>query len=506
MGFWGIEVKPGKSTPYHADNVQGKLRVTQATLGIGSSAEKSILQCSSGHKSPVFLCSLLPNKIESCPLNLEFDDDDLVAFSVVGPRSIHLSGYFVTVDGDDYEYDSFDEDAEGSETEESSEHDSEDGYDFIDDSDADMYPSSHIPNSGVVIEEIVDDDKPESGDDPTKQLKKKKQVAHLKEDKSSHLPIVVRGETVPPNLEDEDDAEENEDKDGFPISVAEKGKSESPKEETEIKEEQAHKKTEKANKRAKQVDHSASIKRKVENAEEDEQQQDGKKKKKRKDKLKEHGKGESSHASDNINETNETTPDEKHPEEVKTTVDVNDVSHAKDGQPLSNNEVLVEKKNKKKNKKKTTKESEEATTPNQIANTVENKDLSISEKSGKKQTEDKPSQVRSFANGLVIEELSTGKPDGKSATPGKKVSVKYIGKLKKNGKIFDSNVGRATFKFRLGLGQVIKGWEVGVNGMRIGDKRRITVPPSMGYGDKRAGSIPPNSWLVFDVELVNVGG
>ncbi|XP_019442297.1 PREDICTED: peptidyl-prolyl cis-trans isomerase FKBP53 [Lupinus angustifolius] len=168
--------------------------------------------------------------------------------------------------------------------------------------------------------------------------------------------------------------------------------------------------------------------------------------------------------------------------------------------------VLVEKKNKKKNKKKTTKESEEATTPNQIANTVENKDLSISEKSGKKQTEDKPSQVRSFANGLVIEELSTGKPDGKSATPGKKVSVKYIGKLKKNGKIFDSNVGRATFKFRLGLGQVIKGWEVGVNGMRIGDKRRITVPPSMGYGDKRAGSIPPNSWLVFDVELVNVGG
>ncbi|CAL0332029.1 unnamed protein product [Lupinus luteus] len=498
MGFWGIEVKPGKLTPYHADNVQGKLRVTQATLGIGSSAEKSILQCSSGHKSPVFLCSLLPNKIESCPLTLEFDDDDLVAFSVTGPRSIHLSGFFVTVDGDEYEYDSFDEDAEGSETEESSEHDSEDGYDFIDDSDADMYPSSHVPNSGVVIEEIVDDDKPESGDGPTKQSKKKKQVAHLKEeDKSSHLPIVVRGETAPRNLE-------SEDKDAFLISVAEKGKSESPKEETEVKEEKAHKKTEKANKRAKQVDPSASLKRKVESAEEDEQQQDGKKKK-RKDKLKEHGKGESSHASGNSNETNETAPDEKHPEVVKTTLNVNDVSHAKDGQPLSNNEVLVEKKNKK-NKKKTTKESEEATTPNQIAKTVENKDLSTSEKSGKKQTEDKPSQVRSFANGLVIEELSMGKPDGKSATPGKKVSVKYIGKLKKNGKIFDSNVGRAPFKFRLGVGEVIKGWDVGVNGMRIGEKRRITVPPSMGYGDKRAGSIPPNSWLVFDVELVNVLG
>ena len=56
-------MKPGKPCPYHADNVRGKLHVTQATLGIGSSSEKSILQCSSGHKSPVFLCSLLPDKV-----------------------------------------------------------------------------------------------------------------------------------------------------------------------------------------------------------------------------------------------------------------------------------------------------------------------------------------------------------------------------------------------------------------------------------------------------------
>ncbi|KAJ6339293.1 hypothetical protein OIU77_007288 [Salix suchowensis] len=98
-----------------------------------------------------------------------------------------------------------------------------------------------------------------------------------------------------------------------------------------------------------------------------------------------------------------------------------------------------------------------------------------------------------------------GKPDGKRASPGSQVSVRYIGKLKKNDKIFDSNVGRAPFKFRLGVGQVIKGWDVGVNGMRVGDKRRFTIPPSMGYGERGAGGkIPPNSWLVFDVELVNV--
>ncbi|KAL5167939.1 Peptidyl-prolyl cis-trans isomerase FKBP53 [Glycine soja] len=501
MGFWGIEVKPGRPCPYHADNVRGKLHVTQATLGIGSSSEKSILQCSSGHKSPVFLCSLLPDKVESCPLNLEFDADDLVAFSVVGSRSIHLSGYFAADDGDDlrddYEYDSWGEDIEGTESEESSEYDSEDGYadDFIVDSDTDMYPSSPVPNSGVVIEEIVDDDKPENGYDPTKKLKKKKQVAQLKEkdNKSSELPIVAKGDT---------DLVESEDEDGFPIPTAEKGVSVSQKAEAEMKGEQARKKTEKA-KKEKDVDHSASVKRKVDTADEDESQ-DGKKKKKR-NKLKEHIKGESDHATGNSNETKITEPDEKHPEEIKTTINLSDVSHAKDEDDgkLSNNEVLAEKKNKKKKKKKT-KESEGEVAANQITTTPEKQNLSTSEKKGQKQTETKPSQVRTFPNGLIIEEVFMGKPDGKKAAPGKKVSVKYIGKLQKDGKIFDSNVGRAPFKFRLGVGQVIKGWEVGINGMRIGDKRRITIPPSMGYADKRVGSIPPNSWLVFDVELVDV--
>ncbi|KAJ0620339.1 putative peptidylprolyl isomerase [Helianthus annuus] len=76
--------------------------------------------------------------------------------------------------------------------------------------------------------------------------------------------------------------------------------------------------------------------------------------------------------------------------------------------------------------------------------------------------------------------------------------MRYIGKLKKNGKIFDSNIAKAPFKFRLGAGEVIAGWDVGVKGMRVGEKRRLTIPPSMGYGARGAGSaIPPNSWLVL---------
>ena len=82
----------------------------QATLGLGSSAaERCILQCHVGHKSPIFLCSLLPDKNETCPLSLEFQSDDIVAFSVIGPRSIHLSGYFVANEGDGVldDYDSY---------------------------------------------------------------------------------------------------------------------------------------------------------------------------------------------------------------------------------------------------------------------------------------------------------------------------------------------------------------------------------------------------------------
>lgn len=66
----------------------------QATLGSGSSNKKCIVQCKVGDKEPIYLCSLLPEKLETCPLNLEFEEDDDVTFSVVGSHSVHLSGFF----------------------------------------------------------------------------------------------------------------------------------------------------------------------------------------------------------------------------------------------------------------------------------------------------------------------------------------------------------------------------------------------------------------------------
>ncbi|CAL9229264.1 unnamed protein product, partial [Arabidopsis halleri] len=108
-------------------------------------------------------------------------------------------------------------------------------------------------------------------------------------------------------------------------------------------------------------------------------------------------------------------------------------------------------------------------------------------------------------DGLIVEELCLGNPNGKKAEPGKMVTVHYTGKLLANGEIIESKFGDLRYKFRLGVGHVIKGLDVGVNGMRVGGKRKLTIPPAMGYGAEGAGDkIPPDAWLVFDVELLNV--
>ena len=113
--------------------------------------------------------------------------------------------------------------------------------------------------------------------------------------------------------------------------------------------------------------------------------------------------------------------------------------------------------------------------------------------------------MRRYENGFVVETLARGRPGGPTATAGKRVEVRYIGRLAKNGAVFDQTRGRATFKFRLGVGEVIKGWDAGVAGMAVGEKRRLTIPPQMGYGAGGARpAIPGNATLDFQVELVGV--
>lgn len=112
-------------------------------------------------------------------------------------------------------------------------------------------------------------------------------------------------------------------------------------------------------------------------------------------------------------------------------------------------------------------------------------------------------KTRTLQGGLVVEDLKVG--GGVEAKPGKKVAVYYEGRLKKNNKVFDSSSKGPGFKFALGRGEVIKGWDLGVAGMKVGGKRRLTVPHQLAYGTRGSPPvIPPNSTLVFDVELKNV--
>jgi peptidylprolyl isomerase len=108
------------------------------------------------------------------------------------------------------------------------------------------------------------------------------------------------------------------------------------------------------------------------------------------------------------------------------------------------------------------------------------------------------------ASGLRYADLEPG--SGAEATAGQTVTVNYRGSLT-NGKEFDSSYGRGPFSFRLGGGQVIKGWDEGVAGMKVGGKRRLVIPPDLGYGSRGAGGvIPPDATLIFEVELLRVGG
>ncbi len=106
-------------------------------------------------------------------------------------------------------------------------------------------------------------------------------------------------------------------------------------------------------------------------------------------------------------------------------------------------------------------------------------------------------------NDLQIEEMVVG--SGTEATKGNMVSVHYTGWLT-DGKKFDSSLDRNDpFEFQLGAGYVIQGWDQGVQGMKIGGKRKLTIPAHLGYGARGAGgAIPPNATLVFEVELLGV--
>ncbi|MDO8435883.1 MAG: FKBP-type peptidyl-prolyl cis-trans isomerase [bacterium] len=129
------------------------------------------------------------------------------------------------------------------------------------------------------------------------------------------------------------------------------------------------------------------------------------------------------------------------------------------------------------------------------------------------QNKEKPKENNSENQGAILKEQNGGlkieviqEGQGKTAENENIVSVHYTGTLL-DGTKFDSSRDRGVpFSFTLGAGQVIKGWDIGVLGMKVGEKRKLTIPPELGYGEKGTpgGPIPPNAFLIFEVELLSI--
>lgn len=112
------------------------------------------------------------------------------------------------------------------------------------------------------------------------------------------------------------------------------------------------------------------------------------------------------------------------------------------------------------------------------------------------------SPTDSSGGSLVSQDLVVG--TGATVATGDTATVHYVGTFQ-SGTVFDSSRSRnQPFSFRVGAGQVIAGWDRGVPGMRIGGRRRLTIPPSLAYGSQGSGAIPPNSTLIFEIELLSV--
>ncbi|KAL1884306.1 hypothetical protein VTK73DRAFT_3290 [Phialemonium thermophilum] len=124
----------------------------------------------------------------------------------------------------------------------------------------------------------------------------------------------------------------------------------------------------------------------------------------------------------------------------------------------------------------------------------------------KAKQEQKPADKKSpgvkVVQGVTIDDRKIG--TGRTVKSGDKVSLRYIGKLQSNGKVFDSNKKGTPFSFKVGKGEVIKGWDIGISGMAVGGERRLTIPPNLAYGSKAIPGIPANSTLIFDVKLLEI--
>ncbi|CAL5065123.1 unnamed protein product [Urochloa decumbens] len=475
MAFWGVEVKPGKpyTHTYQADH--GRLRVCQATLSNCDAAGRTVLQCNVGNKIPIKLCSLNPKLSEMCHLEIELEEVDDVVFSVIGQSSIHLSGYYVRASsrsnaGDD-ESESYGEDVGHSDTDE--EHDAdEDSYesDFIDDRDVIDVSDDEFSSPRCRRKKAC-----EKQTRAERRRRLKKQVDSTDDNDSPVMKPAVKP-SAPLIGSGSDD-------DNVPISVA------------SVKKDNA-KVAVKRN--APSIFESGSDEDNVPISVDSVKKDSAKVAFKRTaPSIFDSGSDEEDDALISVAsgmKHNAKVAEEANPQNGK----INDETEKKSSDDKKRRRSAI---------------SEDPASPMDIADanapSVPKQGVEIKKKSKKKmrnqsgEKDEKQTNIRTLEDGLMVEDLSTGNVDAKVASDGCKVYIKYVGMLK-DGNIVQSNLNEKPYKFKLGAGKVMRGWDVGICGMRVGEKRRLTMPPSMCSGGKSAVEVPKNSSVIYEIELVKV--
>eukprot|EP00088_Acartia_fossae_P002396 TRINITY_DN10971_c0_g1_i1.p1 TRINITY_DN10971_c0_g1~~TRINITY_DN10971_c0_g1_i1.p1 ORF type:complete len:453 (-),score=174.19 TRINITY_DN10971_c0_g1_i1:230-1588(-) len=440
--FFGLIVKPNKR---YDTNVKETFRISKACIypsSAGGKVTTLYVECDGED----FILANLSDKNLNETLDIGFTVGEKIAFKVEGPGTVHLTGNIA-----------------------------EDEPDFMDSSM--MEDESEEEEEEEVEEAKGGKRKKEANGGPTKKIKADKAVNGVEEssdDSDSDDSDEEGGETTLGDLEttdnfaeeeeSDDDDDDSEDDDDEAADTTKEGKDDSDDDDSDDSDEEDDDDDESSDDEEEEEKKKKSPAKPVMNGKKSEQTPNKKAaaatteeksaKKKEKETPKKDGKQEEV-----------KTPASKKPEAGKT--------------PKGD---MKTPKSSKEEGGKTPKNKEEVKTPKNAA-------VAATPKSSKK----------TMKGGIVVEELKEG--NGPECKPGKHVGMYYAGRLKSNNKQFDACISGKPFKFKLGKGEVIKGWDIGLQGMKVGGKRKITIPPNMGYGSSGAPpAIPPNSTLVFEVE------
>jgi len=546
--FWGVALDAGKR---YSQEVEETFHLSMAALESSGKSDEVVQVMLQQDSSEFLLCSLQHGKLLQQPLNLVFNQGQTVTFFLNGSGSVHLTGYVI---GDDEALEREEEDPDWDETsmeqedlseENSSDESDEEIPDLVQihgkrKADGKLKKSKKIKlldDDGNVVDESDDsDDDDESDDDDDSDDEEEEDFSDDFGDSSFFDDEASEDDDEDDDDDEEDDDSEDDDSDEMETSVEQtpqsaKKKNKTPKKEKTPLKEKTPKKEGKTPKK------EGKTPKKVEKTPKKEENETPKKEEKTPKKPKT-PKGEQN-PKQNVKTPKETgkTPKEnaKTPKEnAKTPKENGKTPKAKNEEnantPVQNGKTpkvngktpnIAETPNSQKAKKAATPKVEAATpqSDNQATPTVDgekkkkkkknkNKDDSADTSLNQSKADTPQSATKStpkkrvVSGGTVVEDLKDG--HGPEAKAGKMVGVYYKGVLQKNNKQFDSCLAGKPFKFRLNQGEVIKGWDNGVSGMKVGGKRRIIVPANQGYGNKSNGPIPANSVLVFEVELKSV--